>query len=94
MWAGCSSKSFQDIQSLYKHVKEHTVFLSLMPVQHQWIMYVCMWEHCRKKFNKKLLQNHIFGHTGGLQDQFFEILLKTKPRHLPHPQEKWDGTGS
>ena len=91
LWSGCTRKSFQDVKCLYSHVKEHVpeTEANTSPVDR---VYVCMWKNCSKKFSKKgLLYNHVHDHTGGMQDQFFEVLLKDQAKALTTPsrQMRW-----
>ena len=91
LWSGCTRKSFPDVKCLYSHVKEHVPDpeANTAPVDR---VYVCMWKNCSKKFSKKgLLHNHVHDYTGGMQDQFFEVLLKDQAKALTTPsrQMRW-----
>ena len=76
---------------MYSHVKEHVPDpeANTTPVDRA---YVCMWKNCSKKFSKKsLFHNHIHDHTGGMQDQFFDVLHKDQAKALTTPsrQMRW-----
>ena len=91
LWSDCTRKSYPDVKCLYSHVKEHVPDpeANTAPVDR---VYVCMWKNCSKKFSKKgLLHNYVHDHTGGMQDQFFEVLLKDQAKALTTPsrQMRW-----
>ena len=70
------SKSFEDVEDLYRHCKthiEHVDTNKIAPVDRQ---YHCKWRGRKKTYGKlKLLENHIREHTGSMTDNFLEILL-------------------
>ena len=91
LWSSCTRKSFPDVKCLYSHVNENVPDpeANTAPVDR---VYVCMWKNCSKKFSKKgLLHNHVHDYTGGMQDQFFEVLLKDQAKALTTPsrQMRW-----
>ena len=82
-WKNCESPTFENVEELYIHCKQHIERLDtseIAPINRQ---YCCHWKDCSKRYAKlKLLEGHLREHTGNIQDSFLEVLLRDQATAL------------
>ena len=70
------------------------MFLTRKQIQHQWIVYMFVCGRTVAKCSAKkvsFITMYMHDHTGGMQDQFFDVLLKDQAKALTTPsrQMRW-----
>lgn len=89
-WKNCPCESeFENVEMLYIHCKKHIERADTTKIAPFDRAYFCRWNGCSKKFAKlRLLENHIREHTGRINDDFLEILLRDQAKALKNTDSR------
>ena len=83
-WENCKeSATFGNVEELFRHCKSHIECIDTSVVAPIERCYYCKWKGCTKCFAKrKRLESHLREHTGSVNDDFLETLLRDQGKAL------------
>ena len=83
LWESCKSPIFENVEEMFVHCKSHIERIDTKVTAPIDRIYFCKWMGCSKHYSKlKLLENHLREHTGNLNDEFLEILLRDQAKAI------------